>query len=100
MLSIVRLISYDSNQSTYPLKAFQVFFSNQGGQGLLGKPSKQQLETIFGTAVDVDVIKYMLKNGKEQAGDALSSGPASTNSGRGIPIDNKSRISSGVGSKH
>jgi len=98
------LKKWKEGDTTIPLTAvvdsFQVFFSNQGNQGLLGKASKQQLENTFGTSVDVEVIKFMLKNGREQAGDALSNGSANTNLGKGSLIDNKGRGTSGVGSKH
>jgi len=98
------LKKWKDGDTTIPLiqvvDSFQVFFSNQGNQGLLGKPSKQQLENTFGTSVDVDVIKLILSKGKEQASDALSSGPATLNSGRTSLIDNKGRGTSGVGSKH
>lgn len=53
-------------------QAFQIFHSNQGSQGLLRTPSKQQLESTFGTSKDVDVIKYMLGHGKEQPVDGMN----------------------------
>ena len=34
------------------ISAFEVFFSNQGAQGILGRPSKQQLENVFGMPID------------------------------------------------
>lgn len=51
--------------------AFQVFFSNQGAQGILGAPSKQQLENVFGSSKDVDVVKKILESGVSQAGDGI-----------------------------
>ena len=72
--------------------AFEVFHSNQGSQGILGRPSKQQLETAFGTHKDVDVITAVLGNGREQAGDAIRSGPNATNMSRGSTvIDNRGK---------
>jgi len=95
---------WKAGDTTIPLAevvdSFQVFFSNQGNQGLLGKPSKQQLENTFGSSTDTDVVKYMLEHGKEQVGDAISNGPGNTNPGRGSVIDNKSKGTSGVGGKH
>jgi len=78
---------WKEGDTTIPLAevvdSFQIFFSNQGNQGFLGKPSKQQLENIFGTAVDIDVIKIMLEKGKEQSGDALSNNSGNPNMTRG-----------------
>jgi len=95
---------YKEGDNTIPLanvvESFQIFFSNQGNQGYLGKPSKQQLENTFGSSNDVDVIKIMLEKGKEQSGEALAHGPGNMNLGRGSLIDNKSKSTSGVGSKH
>jgi len=71
--------------------AFQVFFSNQGGQGILGKPSKQQLENVFGTSVDVDVITFIIQKGKEQSGDTIHGNPFnSTNVTRGGAAEHRS----------
>lgn len=68
-----------------------MFFSNQGGQGLLGKPSKQQLETVFGTSVDVDVINLMIQRGKEQSGDAVQANSfGTTNINRGSATEYRS----------
>ncbi|KAF9651076.1 DUF1960-domain-containing protein [Thelephora ganbajun] len=71
--------------------SFKIFFSNQGGQGILGKPSKQQLETVFGTSVDVDVIKLMIQKGKEQSGDTIQGNSfGSTNVTRGSATEHRS----------
>ena len=53
--------------------AFKIFYSAQVAQGLLGAPSKQQLDTVFGTHKDVEVVEFMLKNGREQASDGITS---------------------------
>jgi hypothetical protein len=45
--------------------SFQVFQS-QGTQGLLLTPSNQQLDTLFGTHNDVEVVTQMLKKGALQ----------------------------------
>ncbi|KAJ6628958.1 ribosome maturation protein [Mycena sp. CBHHK59/15] len=63
--------------STIPLAdvvdSFQVFYSTQGAQGVLGKPSNQQLDTIFGTKKDVDVVAIILEKGREQTTDGVTS---------------------------
>ena len=43
--------------------ATDVFFSNQGSQGILGKPSKQQLENTFGTTNEMEIIGQILAKG-------------------------------------
>ncbi|KAJ7284088.1 ribosome maturation protein [Mycena rebaudengoi] len=63
--------------------SFQVFHSTQGAQGVLGKPSNQQLETVFGTKKDVDVVTVILEKGKEQAGDGVATSFTGTNTSRG-----------------
>lgn len=54
--------------------AFEILSSNQGPQGLLRRPSKQELDNVFGTHDDVDVIKHILEKGKEEAAESLASG--------------------------
>ncbi|KAG1752529.1 DUF1960-domain-containing protein [Suillus paluster] len=77
--------------------AFKVFFSNQGAQGILGAPSKQQLDTTFGTTNDVDVMTQILEKGKEQSGNGISSGGTATNFARGsIALDNKGKGLTGI----
>ncbi|KDQ64416.1 hypothetical protein JAAARDRAFT_187743 [Jaapia argillacea MUCL 33604] len=78
--------------------AFQVFFSNQGNQGILGHASKQQLETVFGVSKDVDVLPLILKDGKEQAGEGIhNSRSAATNLTKGSSvIDTRGAGSRGV----
>ncbi|KAH9076999.1 DUF1960-domain-containing protein [Lactarius deliciosus] len=53
--------------------SFEIFSSNQGPQGLLCRPSKQQLDTVFGTHVDDDVIQQILDKGKVEASENLAS---------------------------
>ncbi|KAF8213836.1 ribosome maturation protein [Mycena galopus ATCC 62051] len=63
--------------STIPLAdvvdSFQVFWSAQGAQGVLGKPSNQQLDTVFETHKDVDVVAFILKEGREQGTEGVTS---------------------------
>jgi len=64
--------------------SFEVLSSNQGPQGLLGRPSKQELDNVFGTHVDVEVIQYILDKGKEEASESITSGKsASKNDSKG-----------------
>jgi hypothetical protein len=73
------------------ITAFQIFSSNQGPQGILRHPSKQELETEFGTHVDVDVVQQILEKGKEETGENLSSGKwGSKNDSKGSAyLDNR-----------
>lgn len=75
-----------------------MLFSNQGAQGLLGKPSNQDLDNTFGTHVDTDVVKQILEKGKEESADGIrSSAWGSTNDGKGSFVDTKGgRNTSGV----
>lgn len=64
--------------------AFNIFSSNQGPQGLLLRPSKQEMDNVFGTSVDVEVIEQILEKGKEEASESLTSGKGgSKNDSRG-----------------
>ena len=79
----------------YP--AFEIFYSSQGSQGYLGRPSKQQLENNFGTSRDVEVVKILLGKGKEQSGEGFHSGAFSMNATRGSAIlDSKGKGMSGI----
>ncbi|KAF7355554.1 SBDS domain-containing protein [Mycena sanguinolenta] len=64
--------------------SFSVFWSGQGAQGVLGKPSNQQLDTVFNTHKDVDVVTVILKEGREQVTDGVTSTTfTGTNTSRG-----------------
>ncbi|KAI0303907.1 ribosome maturation protein [Russula brevipes] len=52
--------------------SFEILSSNQGPQGLLRRPSKQELDNVFETHVDVDVIQKILENGKEESGESIA----------------------------
>jgi len=72
------------------ITAFEILSSNQGPQGLLRRPSKQELDNVFGTHVDVDVIQQILEKGKEEAGESIASGKwASKNDSKGAALDNR-----------
>lgn len=67
--------------------AFQIFHSGQGAQGILGQPSKQQLDTVFGTTKDIDVMEILLKKGTAQAGEGIAnSGYNNMNATRGSAV--------------
>ncbi|KAJ7780937.1 ribosome maturation protein [Mycena metata] len=55
------------------VESFDVFVSTQGAQGHLGKASNQQLDTVFGTSKDVDVVTKILKEGRTQGTDGVTS---------------------------
>ncbi|KAL4081535.1 hypothetical protein V8B97DRAFT_1913559 [Scleroderma yunnanense] len=91
------LSSHPEFISPHSLTAFDVFFSNQGAQGILGRPSRQQLENVFGTSKDVDVIMTVLQKGKEQPGNGFTTGVVGTNIARtNAVIDNKGKGLSGI----
>lgn len=76
-----------------------MLWSNQGNQGKLSTPSRQQLENDFGTHVDTDVVKQILEKGKEQTGKSFNTGTgiAATNLGKGsFAVDTKGKSLSGV----
>ncbi|KIK67772.1 hypothetical protein GYMLUDRAFT_154528 [Collybiopsis luxurians FD-317 M1] len=82
---------------TEVVDSFQVFHSDQGNQGILGKPSKSQLENEFGTSKDVDVVEIILKKGRDQPGDGITSHTFVTNAARGSGvIDNKGKGLTGI----
>lgn len=77
--------------------SFKVFYSNQGAQGILGAPSKQQLDTVFNTTKDVDVVTQILEKGKDQPSNGFTSGMGATNVARGsFTIDSKGKGLTGI----
>lgn len=77
--------------------AFSIFHSGQGNQGILGAPSKQQLDTVFGTHKDIDVMQILLEKGTAQAGDGITGGTYITNASRGSGvIDSKGKGLTGI----
>ena len=78
--------------------AFQVFFSNQGAQGILGQASKQQLENVFGTKRDDDVVRQILEKGVSQAGEGIrTSNFGSTNVTMGsLVVDSRGKGPRGI----
>ncbi|GBE79897.1 SDO1-like protein [Sparassis crispa] len=92
---------WKAGETTIPLTdvvdSFQVFFSNQGSQGILGQASRQQLEHVFDTSKDLDVVQLILQKGKPEAADAISSGGSAMNVGIGsFTVDTRGKSLSGV----
>ncbi|TFK43771.1 DUF1960-domain-containing protein [Crucibulum laeve] len=97
---------WKEGDTTIPLAdvvdSFSVFHSGQGAQGILGKASNQQLDTVFDTHNDVEVVTYILKNGTLQAGEGINNSNFGTlNVGRGsIGVDTRgSGNTSGIGGR-
>ncbi|KAK4054763.1 hypothetical protein OIV83_000687 [Microbotryomycetes sp. JL201] len=44
--------------------SFEVFHSGQGAQGLLARPSKQQLDAVFGTTKEDEIVQQILEKGR------------------------------------
>ncbi|RDX53867.1 DUF1960-domain-containing protein [Lentinus brumalis] len=77
--------------------SYEIFWSNQGAQGLLGRPSKQQLENAFGTSKDDEVIKQILEKGKEESGKGIRTGDGATNLSKGsAAVDTKGKGLRGI----
>ncbi|THV08270.1 DUF1960-domain-containing protein [Dendrothele bispora CBS 962.96] len=92
---------YSEGDTSVPLvdvvDSFQIFYSDQGSQGILGHASKQQLENTFGTSKDVDCVEQILSKGKSQAGDAISTQTFVTNVAKSsLVIDSKGKGLSGI----
>ncbi|KAI0660770.1 ribosome maturation protein [Cubamyces menziesii] len=85
---------YTTIPLTEVVDSFQVLWSNQGAQGLLGKPSNQQLDNVFGTHKDVDVITQILQKGKEESGKGIRTGEGVANLAKGsFAVDTKGKSS-------
>lgn len=76
--------------------SFEIFWSNQGAQGLLGRPSKQQLENVFGASKDVDVITQILEKGKEESGKAIRTQTGTNVTKGSFTIDTKGKSLTGI----
>ncbi|BGP44961.1 hypothetical protein JCM10450v2_000776 [Rhodotorula kratochvilovae] len=64
---------YVSPTSTVPLvdivDSFDIFHTGQGSQGLLRRPSKQELETVFETSNEDAIIEIILTKGTIKSAD-------------------------------
>jgi len=65
------------------VETFDIFHTGQGSQGILGRISKQQLDTVFNTKNEDEAVKIILDKGTIQAGDPMPKGAASMNSSKG-----------------
>merc|ERR1712072_1501198 len=80
----------DDVDATIPLveivDTFEVFTTNVGGnQGLLERPSKQQLDSIFGTHKDDDIMVTMIQKGEiKESNDAMASKYNNRNDAGGV----------------
>jgi len=67
--------------------SFDVFHSGQGSQGKFGRPSKQQLDTIFGSSKEDDVVLTVLEKGELKgelkAGEGFGKELSGLNTSRG-----------------
>ncbi|CAL1700454.1 unnamed protein product [Somion occarium] len=68
---------------TEVLDSFEIFHSTQGAQGILGRPSHQQLENEFGTHKDLDVALQILEKGKLEASSGIDTSTIGTNLSKG-----------------
>ncbi|KAF9448231.1 FYSH domain-containing protein [Macrolepiota fuliginosa MF-IS2] len=83
------------------IDSWSIYHTGQGTQGLQKQPSNQQLDTIFGTHKDTDVVEYILKNGKPQHGDLGSNIHINHNKGVSLNptrggVDSRGKGSSGI----
>ncbi|BGP12887.1 hypothetical protein JCM10213_005160 [Rhodosporidiobolus nylandii] len=49
--------------------SFDIFHTGQGSQGILARPSKQDLENVFGTANSNDIVEVVLSKGRVLSAD-------------------------------
>ncbi len=93
----IRALGTAADGASVPQSAYEIFWSNQGAQGLLGRPSKQQLENAFGTSKDDEVIKQILEKGKEESGKGIRTGDGATNLSKGsAAVDTKGKGLRGI----
>ncbi|PIL37356.1 hypothetical protein GSI_01049 [Ganoderma sinense ZZ0214-1] len=76
--------------------SFEIFWSNQGAQGLLGRPSKQQLENVFGSSKDVDVVTQILNKGREESGKAIRTQNGTNVTKGSFTVDTKGKSLTGI----
>jgi len=60
--------TFDRTLSTIPLveivDSFDVFHTGQGSQGILERPSKQVLDTVFSSTNEQDIVQIVLEKGR------------------------------------
>ncbi|KAK7695387.1 hypothetical protein QCA50_000023 [Cerrena zonata] len=82
---------------TEVVDSFDVLYSTQGSQGLLGKPSNQQLDNDFGSYKDVDVITQILQKGKLETGSGINTSTVGTNMSKGsFSVDTRGKTLTGI----
>jgi len=69
--------------------SFDIFSSGQGSQGVLGKISKQTMETVFETKKEDDAVKKILELGTLKSGDGIKGMGDSRNDHRGANINTR-----------
>ncbi|CAL1700455.1 unnamed protein product [Somion occarium] len=74
---------YHSQRFSTVCLSFEIFHSTQGAQGILGRPSHQQLENEFGTHKDLDVALQILEKGKLEASSGIDTSTIGTNLSKG-----------------
>ncbi|TIB81127.1 DUF1960-domain-containing protein [Wallemia mellicola] len=93
---------WSEGDKTIPLvevvDSFDIFYTEQGSQGKIGRASKQQLENVFGTSTDDVVVAKILEAGADQPVE-LSGGSAikNTTQGRGVDLRGSGSSTSGAG---
>lgn len=79
--------------------SFDVFHTGQGAQGLLIRPSKQELENIFGSSKDDEVVTTVLEKGRLEVSDGHPLKFASKNDSRGTNSATRASNSTGHGGR-
>lgn len=81
--------AFRPTRSSIPLvdvvDSFDVFHTGQGSQGIMQRASKQDLDTVFGTTKDDEIVEQILTKGQIKA----SEGPdrfATKNDQRCVPV--------------
>lgn len=69
-----------------PITGGGVLHSGQGKQGIQGTPSKQQLDTVFGTHNIDDIVEIMLEKGTGQSSSGIGKHTPITNAARGSGV--------------
>ncbi|CEL59792.1 hypothetical protein RSOLAG1IB_03726 [Rhizoctonia solani AG-1 IB] len=78
------LISLDTSVAlALIVDSFDVFHSSTGHTGKWGKASKQQLESVFGTARDDEVVQQILNKGVSKTSSTFASKTGDTNMSQG-----------------
>ncbi|KPV78622.1 uncharacterized protein RHOBADRAFT_41166 [Rhodotorula graminis WP1] len=49
--------------------SFDVFHTGQGSQGILARPSKQELDAVFETTKEDEIVEIILTKGQIKSGD-------------------------------